>query len=93
MAENVAEKLGKARAVAQGPLQSVRGSGEQEKMLRNARAEYADEAEAIATYTIIDSLATVVGDKATAKARAGHHAGRGAHAEVPRRPAAESGRA
>ena len=67
MAENVAEKLGKARAAAQGPLQSVRGAGEQEKMLHNARAEYADEAEEIATYTIIDSLATAVGDKVTAK--------------------------
>ena len=36
-------------------------------MLHNARAEYADEAQEIATYTIIDSLATAVGDKDTAK--------------------------
>jgi ferritin-like metal-binding protein YciE len=67
MAESVADKLGKARAAAQGPLQTVRGSGEQEKMLHNARAEYADEAQEIATYMVIDSLATAVGDKATAK--------------------------
>jgi ferritin-like metal-binding protein YciE len=67
VAENVAEKLGKARAAAQGPLQSVRGSGEQEKMLHNARAEYADEAQEIATYMVIDSLATAMGDKDTAK--------------------------
>jgi ferritin-like metal-binding protein YciE len=67
MAENVAEKLGKAKAAAQGPLQSVRGAGEQEQMLHNARSEYADEAQEIATYMIIDSLATAAGDKQTAK--------------------------
>ena len=48
-------------------MHAVRGSGEQEKMLHNARAEYADEAHEIATYTVIDSLATAVGDKQTAK--------------------------
>jgi ferritin-like metal-binding protein YciE len=67
VAENVAEKLGKAKAAAQAPLQTVRGSGEQERMLHNARAEYADEAQEIATYMVIDSLATAVGDKDTAK--------------------------
>ena len=36
-------------------------------MLHNARAEYADEAHEIATYMVIDSLATTVGDKETAK--------------------------
>jgi ferritin-like metal-binding protein YciE len=67
VAENVAEKLDKAKAAAQAPLQTVRGSGEQERMLHNARAEYADEAQEIATYMVIDSLATAVGDKDTAK--------------------------
>jgi ferritin-like metal-binding protein YciE len=67
VAENVAEKLGKARAVAQGGLESVRGEGEQERMLQHARAEYADEAHEIATYMVIDSLATAAGDKETAK--------------------------
>jgi ferritin-like metal-binding protein YciE len=67
VAENVAEKLGKAKAATQAPLQTVRGTGEQERMLHNARAEYADEAQEIATYTVIDSLATAVGDKDTAK--------------------------
>jgi ferritin-like metal-binding protein YciE len=66
-AESVSEKLGKAKAAAQGPVHAVRGTGEQEKMLHNARAEYADEAQEIATYTVIDSLATSVGDKETAK--------------------------
>jgi hypothetical protein len=55
------------QAAAQGPLHAVRGEGEQEKMLHNARAEYAGEAAEIATYTVIESLATAVGDKDTAK--------------------------
>ncbi len=67
LAENVSEKLSKAKAAAQGPMDAVRGAGEQEKMLHNARAEFADEAQEIATYTVIDSLATTVGDKETAK--------------------------
>jgi ferritin-like metal-binding protein YciE len=67
MAETVSEKLGKAKAAAQGPLHAMRGAGEQEKMLHNARLEYADEAQEIATYMVIDSLATAVGDKETAK--------------------------
>jgi ferritin-like metal-binding protein YciE len=67
VAESVSDKLGKAKAAAQGPLHTVRGSGEQEKMLRNARIEYADEAHEIATYMVIDSLASTVGDKETAK--------------------------
>ena len=67
MAENVAGRFERAKAAAQGPLQAVRGAGEQEKMLHNARTEYADEAQEIATYMVIDSLASTVGDKQTAK--------------------------
>ena len=66
-AETVSEVLGKAKAAAQGPLHAVRGSGEQERMLRNARTEYQEEAWEIATYTVIDSVATAAGDKETAK--------------------------
>ncbi len=40
---------GKAKAAAQAPLQAIRGAGEQEKMLHNARIEYEDEAHEIAT--------------------------------------------
>ena len=36
-------------------------------MLHNARVEYQQEAHEIATYTVIDSLATAAGDKQTAK--------------------------
>ncbi len=67
MAEGLADRFGKAKAAAQGPLQTVRGSGEQETMLHNARLQYAEEAQEIATYMVIDSLATTVGDKQTAK--------------------------
>ena len=66
-AEGVSEIVGKAKAAAQAPMHTVRGSGEQEKMLHNARVEYQQEAHEIATYTVIDSLATAVGDKQTAK--------------------------
>ena len=66
-AESVSEAVGKAKAAVQGPLHAVRGSGEQQKMLLNARTEFQEEAHEIATYTVIDSLATAVGDKQTAK--------------------------
>ncbi len=67
MAEGLSDRLGKAKAAAQGPLKAVRGTGEQETMLQNARIEYAEEANEIATYTVIDALATTVGDTETAK--------------------------
>ena len=67
IAQNVAGKVEQVKAAAQGPLHTVRREGEQEKMLHNARVEFADEAQEIATYTVIDSLATAVGDKQTAK--------------------------
>src|SRR4051794_36650978 len=57
----------KAAALAQGPLHAVRGTGEQEKLLKNAKTEYQDEAEEIATYTAIETLATTVGDRETAQ--------------------------
>ena len=66
-AETVSGALGKAKAAAQGPLHAMRGSGEQERMVRNARTEYQEEAWEIATYTVIDSVATAAGDKETAE--------------------------
>ncbi len=55
----------KAVALAQGPLHMLRGTGEDEKQLKNAKTEYASEAEEIATYTAIEALAEAVGDKDT----------------------------
>ena len=57
----------KAVAAAKGPLHAIRGTGEQEKMLKNAKTEYANEFEEIATYTGIEALAETVGDRETAK--------------------------
>ncbi|MEN3285324.1 MAG: hypothetical protein V7607_6464 [Solirubrobacteraceae bacterium] len=57
----------RALAAAKGPLHAIRGSGEQEKMLKNAKTEYSEEHEEIATYTAIETLAEAVGDKDTAK--------------------------
>jgi ferritin-like metal-binding protein YciE len=59
--------VGKAMAAVQGPIHAVRGTGEAEKQLRNARTEYQSEAEEIATYTAIETLATAVGDQETAR--------------------------
>jgi ferritin-like metal-binding protein YciE len=67
VAENLADKVGRAKAAAEGPLHVLRGSGEQERMLHNARTQYENEAHEIATYMVIDSVATAVGDKETAK--------------------------
>ena len=55
----------KAVALAQGPLHALRGTGEDEKQLKNAKTEYASEAEEIATYTAIATLAEALGDKET----------------------------
>jgi ferritin-like metal-binding protein YciE len=61
------ELAGRAVAAAQGPLHAIRGTGEDEMMLKNAKSEYADEHEEIATYTAIETLAEELGDTETAK--------------------------
>jgi len=45
----------------------MRGTGEDEKLLKNAKTEYSEEAEEIATYSAIEALAESVGDRETAK--------------------------
>ena len=59
--------VGKAAALAEGPLHALRGTGVDEKLLKNAKDEYAEEAIEIATYTAIETLADEVGDRETAK--------------------------
>jgi len=59
--------VAKATAAAKGPLHAVRGSGEQEKMLKNAKTEYFNEHEEISTYLAIEIFATKVSDSETAK--------------------------
>lgn len=70
----VAETASKAQAAAQkavaaakGPLHMVRGTGEAEKMLKNAKTEFWNEADEIANYIAIETLAEAVGDKDTVK--------------------------
>ena len=66
-ATRMTEVAQKAVALAQGPMHAVRGTGEAEKQLKNAKTEYQSEAEEIATYIGIEALANAVGDKETAK--------------------------
>jgi ferritin-like metal-binding protein YciE len=57
----------KAAALAQGPLHALRGTGQEEKHLKNAKTEYASESEEIATYSAIEALAEALGDGETKK--------------------------
>jgi ferritin-like metal-binding protein YciE len=57
----------KALAATKGPLHALRGTGEEEKLLKNAKTEYSEEAEEIATYTAIETFAEGAGDRETAK--------------------------
>jgi ferritin-like metal-binding protein YciE len=59
--------VGQALALGKTPLDLVRGSGGEEKILKNAKDAYASEALEIATYMAIERLATAVGDAQTAK--------------------------
>ena len=56
---------GQAFALAKAPLNLVRGSGGEEKVLKNAKDSCAAEALEIATYTSLARLASVVGDQKT----------------------------
>jgi ferritin-like metal-binding protein YciE len=67
MAAGAQSMASKAVALAQGPLHALRGTSEQEKQLKNAKTEYASEAEEIALYTSIEALAEALADDETAK--------------------------
>jgi ferritin-like metal-binding protein YciE len=58
---------GQALAFAKTPVDMIRGSGGEEKVLKNAKDACATEALEIATYTAIERLAESVGDAQTAK--------------------------
>jgi ferritin-like metal-binding protein YciE len=59
--------LGQALAFSKTPFDLLRGSGGEEKVLKNAKDACATEALEIATYTAIEQLASLVGDEETAK--------------------------
>jgi ferritin-like metal-binding protein YciE len=66
-AKTVSNVRGQAVSAAKGPLHMVRGTSADEKLLKNAKTEYWNEHEEIATYMAIETLAEAVGDKETAK--------------------------
>jgi ferritin-like metal-binding protein YciE len=59
--------VGKATAALKGPVHALRGTGSEERQLKNAKTEYSEEAEEIATYNAIEAFAESVGDRDTAK--------------------------
>jgi ferritin-like metal-binding protein YciE len=59
--------VGQALALGKTPFDLLRGSGGEEKILKNAKDAYASEALEIATYTAIERLARSVGDDETAE--------------------------
>jgi ferritin-like metal-binding protein YciE len=59
--------VGKASAAAKAPVHALRGHGEAEKMLKNAKDQYSAEHEEIAAYLALETFATKVNDKETAK--------------------------
>jgi ferritin-like metal-binding protein YciE len=61
------ETVGQTLALAKTPLDLMRGSGGEEKVLKNAKDAAATEALEIATYTAIEQLASSVGDEETAR--------------------------
>jgi ferritin-like metal-binding protein YciE len=65
--ERVPGLVSRGAALAKGPLHMARGTGEEEKLLKNAKTEYSEEHEEIATYNAIEAFAEKVGDKETAK--------------------------
>jgi ferritin-like metal-binding protein YciE len=62
----------KAVAAAKGPVHAIRGTGEAEKLLKNAKTELWNEYEEIANYIAIEELAKAVGDKDTEKLARDH---------------------
>ena len=58
--------IGQALAFSKTPFDLLRGSGGEEKVLKNAKDACATEALEIATYTAIERLARAVGDDETA---------------------------
>src|ERR687889_477420 len=57
----------KTLAAAKGPLHALRGTGENEKQLKNAKTELWNEYEEIGNYTAIETLADSLNDAETAK--------------------------
>src|SRR3954451_21827797 len=59
--------VGQVLALGKTPLDLLRGTGGEEKVLKNAKDAYTSEALEIATYTALERLADRAGDDETAK--------------------------
>ena len=57
----------KAMSAAKGPVHAIRGTGEAEKLLKNAKTELWNEYEEIGNYIAIEELAKALSDKDTEK--------------------------
>jgi len=66
-ASRVTAAATKALAAAKGPVHALRGTGEAETLLKNAKTELWNEHEEIGNYLAIETLAQAVGDKETEK--------------------------
>jgi ferritin-like metal-binding protein YciE len=62
----VESAIGQALAIGKAPLDMARGTGGEEKVLKNAKDACASEGLEIATYTALERLARSVGDSRTA---------------------------
>jgi ferritin-like metal-binding protein YciE len=67
VAQTAVAGVQRAAAAAQGPVDALRGTGEAERQLKNAKTEYASEAEEIATYSAIIALAESLGEREAAQ--------------------------
>ena len=68
----VRDAVGQAIVLTKGPIDMVRGSGVNEKLLKNAKDECTTEAQEIATYDALEAAARAAGDETTAKLAAAH---------------------
>ena len=64
--------IGQVLALSKGPIDMLRGSGGEEKLLKNAKDECATEALEIATYDALEVAAEAIGDAKTARLAASH---------------------
>jgi ferritin-like metal-binding protein YciE len=72
MASKATAAATKAMAAAKGPVHALRGTGEAEKLLKNAKTELWNEYEEIGNYVAIETLADELDDKETVKLARDH---------------------
>jgi len=65
IAQTAVAGVQRAAAAAQGPVHALRGTSDAERQLKNAKTEYASEAEEIANYNAIITLAESLGERQT----------------------------